>query len=96
MKEKRKKHREISDDASCVLLIHSNVSRALRVRMPAKPKKIVVPAAPKQPSQTTTDFAPLLTLLLKELVIAEPPIRPKTKAAIRATPTTKPSEKRKR
>ena len=41
------KHRRVNDDTSCVSSIRSNVSRALRVRMPTKPKKIVVAAAPK-------------------------------------------------
>ena len=36
---KRMKHRKIADDASAISSIHSNVTRALRVRMPTKPKK---------------------------------------------------------
>ena len=45
---KRMKHRKIADDASAVSSIHSNVTRALRVRMPTKPERTVV-SAPQQP-----------------------------------------------
>ena len=60
--DKKIKHRRINDDTSCVSSIHSNVSRALRLIIPSKPKKIVVPAPPKPPSETTTDFALSVTL----------------------------------
>ena len=36
---KKMKHRKIADDASAVSSIHSNVTRALKVRMPTKPQK---------------------------------------------------------
>ena len=37
---KRMKQRKLADDFSTVSSIHSNVTRALRARMPTKPKKI--------------------------------------------------------
>ena len=36
---KRLKHRKVADDVSTVSSIHSNVTRALRIRMPTKPKR---------------------------------------------------------
>ena len=54
---KRMKHRKIADDISAVSLIHSNVTRALRVRMPTKPKRTVITAPPKPPAEVTSDFA---------------------------------------
>ena len=51
------KHKRI-DDMSAVYSIHSNVSRALRVRMPTKPNKTLVPATPQPPTETVIDFAP--------------------------------------
>ena len=41
---KRMKHRKVADDAIAVSSIHSNVTRALRVTMPTKHKRTVVPA----------------------------------------------------
>ena len=38
--------------------IHLNVSRALRMRMPAKPKKTLVPEPPQPPTKTVIDIAP--------------------------------------
>ena len=96
LKAKKIKAPQTNDDTSSVSSIHSNVSRALRVRMPNKPKKIVVPAPLKQPSKSTNDFALPLTLPQTSIVVAEPPSSPKSKAAIRATTTTQPSLKRKR
>ena len=81
---------------SAVSSIHSNVSRALRVRMPTKPKKTIVPAPPQPPIETVTDFAAPMTLPQTSVVIAEPPTRPKRKAASRATEALQPSHKRKR
>ena len=43
---KKMKHKEIADDMSAVSSIHSNVTKALRVRMPVKPKKRLVPLRP--------------------------------------------------
>ena len=37
---------------SAVSSIHPNVSRALRVRMPTKPRKTLVPAQPQPPTET--------------------------------------------
>ena len=88
--EEKIKHRRINDNTSCVSSIHSTVSRALRVRMPTKPKKLVVPAPPNQPPQTSTDFAPPMTFPQTSIVIAEPPSCPKRKAAMRATPIAQP------
>ena len=64
--------------------------------MPTKPKKIGVPVPPKQQPLTTTEFARPLTLPQALPIFAEPPKRPKRKAAIRAQPTTKSSQKQKR
>ena len=90
------KHRKIADDASAVSSIHSNVTRALRVRMPTKPKRTVVPAPPGPPSENLCDFAPPMELPLKSIVIAEPPSRPKMKTATKATAALQPLSKRKR
>ena len=43
---KKMKHKQIADDMSAVSSIHSNVTRALRVRTPVKPKKRLVPLRP--------------------------------------------------
>ena len=94
--DKKIKHKHITDDMNCVSYIHSYVSRALQVRMPTKPEKTVVPAPPQPPTETVTDFAPPMTLPQTSIVIAEPPIRPKRKAATKATTTLQPSQKRKR
>ena len=69
--DKKIKNKRINDDTSCVSCIHSNVSRALRVRMPNKPKKTVVPAPPKPPSETTTDFALPMMFRQTSIVIPE-------------------------
>ena len=93
---KKFKHKTIADDMSAVSCIHSNVSRALRVRMPIKPKKTIVTAPLQPPTETVTDFAPPMTLPQTSIVIAEPLIRPKRKAASKATEALQPSQKRKR
>ena len=93
--DKKIKHRRINDNTSCVSSIHSNVSRALRMRLPTKPKKIVITAPPKPPSETT-DFALPMTLPKTSIVNSESPSRPKCKAAMRAPTTTQPSQKRRR
>ena len=95
---KKTKHRKIADDASAVSSIHSNVTRALalRVRMPTKPKRTVVPAPPQLPSENLCDFAPSMELPLTSIVIAKPPSRPKRKAATKATAALQPLSKRKR
>ena len=93
---KRMKHRKIADDASAVSTIHSNVTRALRVRMPTKPKRIVVPAPPQPPSENLCDLAPPMEFPLTSIVIAESPSRPKRKAATKATAAIMPLSKRKR
>ena len=46
---KRMKHRKLAGDVSTVSSIHSNVTRALRVRMPTKPKRSITTAPPKNP-----------------------------------------------
>ena len=81
---------------SCVSSIYSNVSRTLRLRLPTKPKKIVFPAPSEPPIETVTDFALPMTLPQTSIVIAEPPTRPKRKAATKATRAIQPSHKRKR
>ena len=81
--EKKIKHRRIKDDTSYISLTHSNVSQALRVRMPTKPKKLIVPAPPKQPTHSTSEFAPPFTPPQTTPVIVESPRRLKRKAGAR-------------
>ena len=90
------KHKKTADDVSAVSSIHSNVTRALRVRMPVKPKKTLVPAPPQPPIESVTDFSPPMELPLTSIVIAEPPTQPKRKAATKATESSQPTQKRKR
>ena len=87
---KRMKHRKIADDISAVSSIHSNLTRALRVRMPTKPKRIVITAPPKPPAEVTSDFAVPMEMPSTSIVIAEPPSRPKRKAATKASAALKP------
>ena len=89
------KHKKIADDMSAVSSIHSNVTRALRVRIPVKPKKSLVPAPPQPPTESVVDFAPLIAFPLTSIVIAEPPSRPKRKAATKATEALQLTQKRK-
>ena len=93
---KKMKHRKIADDASAVSSIHSNVTRELKVRMPTKPTKTVVPAPPQPPYKNLSDTAPPIELPLKSIVIAEPPLRLKRKTATKATAALQPSTKRQR
>ena len=93
---KKMKHRKISDDASAVSSNHSIVTRALKVRMPTKPKKTLVPEPPQPPSEILSDSAPPMELPLTSIVIVEPPSRSKRKAATKATAALQPSTKRKR
>ena len=88
------KHQKIADDASAVSFIHSNVKRALRVRMPTKPKRTVLPASPQPPSENICDFAPPRELPLTSIVIAEPPTRPKRKAATKTTAALQPLKRK--
>ena len=90
----RMKHRKIADDASAVSSIHSNVTRALRVRMPTKTKRSVVPAPPQPPSEILSDFAPPMGLPLTSIVIVEPHSRPKRKAATKASAAIQPLKRR--
>ena len=76
------KHKRIADDVSAVSFIHSNVTRALRVKTLVKPKRTLEPARPQAPSENVTEFAP--------------PSRPKRKAATKATDVLQPITKRKR
>ena len=69
---KRMKHRKIADDISAVSSIHSNVTRALQVRMPTKPKQTVITASPKPPAEVTSDFVVPMERPLSSIVIAEP------------------------
>ena len=77
------KHKKIADDVSAVSSIHSNVTRALLVRMPVKPKKTLVPAPPQPRTEGVTDFAPPTELPLTSIVIAELPTRPKKKQELK-------------
>ena len=93
---KKMKHRKIAENASAVSSIHSNVTRAQKVRMPTKPKKTVVPAPPQPPSEILSDSAPPLELPLTSIVIGVPPSRPKMKAATKGSAALQPSTKKKR
>ena len=93
---KKMKHKKNADDMSAVSSIHSNVTRALRVRMPVKPNKSLVPAPPQPSTESVVDFSPLIALPHASIVIAEPPTRPKRKAATKATEALQPTHKRKR
>ena len=73
--DKRMNYRKIADDASAVSSIHSNVTRALRVLMPTKPKRTVITAPPQPPTEDKCDLAPPMELPLTSIVIAEPPTR---------------------
>ena len=90
---KRMKQPKIADDVGVVSSIHSNVTRALKVRMTTKPKQTVITAPPKQPVEVTCDFAPPMEMPLTSIVIAEPPTRPKRKAATKATAALKPQKR---
>ena len=81
------KHRKLANDVSTVSSIHSNVTRALRVRMPTKPKRTKTTAPQKQPTEITeiSDFAVPMKMPSTSIVIAEPPSRPKRKAATKAS-----------
>ena len=79
------KHKKIAVDVSAVSSIHSNATRALRVRMPVKPKKTLVPAPPRPPTKSVTELEPPTELPQTSIVIAEPQTRPKRKAAAKAT-----------
>ena len=87
---KHMKNQKIADDVSAVCSIHSNVTRALRVRITTKPKRTVITAPPKQPVEVPCDFAPPMEMPSTSIVIAEPPTRPKRKAATKATAALKP------
>ena len=82
---KRMKHRKVADDVSTVSSIHSNVTCALRVRMPTKPKRQLSTAPPNQPTESSNDLAVPMELPATRIVIAEPPSRPKRKAATKAS-----------
>ena len=78
-------HKKVADDISTVSSIHSNVTRAFRVRKPTKPKRSLITAPPKQPAEIRRDFAVPMEMPSTSIVIVEPPSRPQRKAA------TKPS-----
>ena len=88
------KHRKVADDVSTVSSIHSNVTRALRVRMPTKPKKQQSTAPPNQPTESSNDLAVPMGLPTSSIVIAEPPSRPKRKAATKASVALLPSKRK--
>ena len=88
------KYRKIADDASAVSSIHSNFTRALRVRMPTKHKRSVVPAPPQPPSEILSDFAPPIELPVTSIVIAETPSRPKRKAATKVSAAIQPLKRK--
>ena len=83
--DKRMKHRKLADDVTTVSSIHSNVTRALRVRMPTKPKRTITSAPLKQPREITSDFAVPMEMPSTSIVIAEPSGRSKRKAATKAS-----------
>ena len=96
---KRMKHRKLADDTSAVSSIHSNVTRALRVRMPTKPntynsaKQTVITAPPKPPAEATSDFGVPMGMPSSSIEIAEPPSRLKRKTATQASAALKTSKR---
>ena len=93
---KKINYRRTTDYMNCVSSINSNVSRALRLRMPTEPKNTVVPI-PLQPTlEKFTDLAPPKTLPQTSIIIAEPPTRPIMKAATKSTTAIQRSNERKR
>ena len=88
------KHRKVADDVSTVSSIQSNVTRALRVRMPTKPRKQQSTARPNQPTNLSTDLTVPMGLPTSSIVIAEPPSRPKRKAATKASVALLPSKRK--
>ena len=92
--EKRMKHRKVADDVSTVSSIPSNVTRALRVRMPTKPKRQLSTAPPNQPTESSNDLAVPMELPTTSIVIAEPPSRPKRKAATKASVALIPTKRK--
>ena len=83
--DKKVKHRRLAGDTSCVTSVHSNVSRALRVRMPKKPMKLIVPAPQTHLVQSTSVIAPQTSgtqsrPTTAEQVIRGPPQRPNRKS----------------
>ena len=91
---KRMKHRKVADDVSTVSSIHSNVTRALRVRMPTKPKRQLSTAPPNQPTESSNDLAVPMELPTTSIVIAEPPSRPKRKVATKASVALIPTKRK--
>ena len=91
---KRMKHRKVADDVSTVSSIHSNVTRALRVRTPTKPNKQQPTAPPNQTTESNNDLAVPMGLPILSIVIAEPPSRPKRKAATKASAALLPSKRK--
>ena len=93
---KKMKHKKIANYVSAVLSFHSNWTRALRVRMPVKSKKTLVPAPPQPPKESVVDFAPLIVLPHTSILVTQPPTRTKRKAATKSTEALQPTHKRKR
>ena len=91
---KKMKHRKVADDVSTVSSIHSNVTRALRVRISTKPKKQQTTAPPNQTTESNNDLAVPMGLPTSSIVIAEPPSRPKRKAATKASAALLPSKRK--
>ena len=91
---KKMKHRKVADDVSTVSSIHSNVTRALRVRMPTKPKKQQTTAPPNETTQSNNNLAVPMELPTSSIVIAEPPSRPKRKAATKASAALLPTKRK--
>ena len=91
---KKMKHRKVADDVSTVSSIHSNVTRALRVRMPTNPKKQQTTAPRNQTTESNNDPAVPMELPTSSIIIAEPPSRPKRKAATKASAALIPSKRK--
>ena len=91
---KKMKHRKVADDVSTVSSIHSNVTRALRVRMPTKPKKQQTTAPRNQTTESNNDLAVPMELPTSSIIIAEPPSRTNRKAATKASAALIPSKRK--
>ena len=73
----------------------------MRVRIPTMRKKLNVPEPPIQLVQSTSAFAPQMTLtqstpVIAEQIIREPPQRPRRKTTTKATESQQPPQKRHR
>ena len=91
------KHRKTADDAS-TLVRYPQFIRTPQERSEyscqRNPKRTVITAPPQPPTEDICDSAPPMELPLTAIVIAEPPTRPKRKAATKATAALQPLKRK--